>query len=150
MSPRGGRPSTIWKVASGKALEGSLDMFLTSPLSSQGVNIPLRATFIGIKSLPLVALATNNATQELCLFDDHLEFRVLRTQSKIWSEISHVDVSQSWGGPFLLFVWTTGIWTFSADLASDAARLQTLHFLQEKGVSLSAEAVALLENTSDA
>lgn len=122
----------------------------SSPPSSTGINIPLKAAFTSVKGLSLVALATNNATQKLRFFDEHLEFRVLRTQSKTWSEIAHVDAPAGRGGPLLLFVWTTGVWTFSAHLASEATRLQTLRFLQEKGVSLAPRARSLVENTDDA
>lgn len=66
-------------------------MNLSEPLPNTGVKVPVYATFTGLKGVPLLALAKNSFSPLLCLHEDHIEFRVIKTHQKNYQQIDYVD-----------------------------------------------------------
>src|SRR5687768_16774314 len=68
---------------------------LSQKLPQDGVKIPLRVSFIGLRRVPILALGHNNAAPLLVLFEDHLVQRVIFKHERKYSEIESVDVSRT-------------------------------------------------------
>ncbi|MBT2373548.1 hypothetical protein [Pseudomonas fluorescens] len=83
-----------------------------------GANIPVLATFVGIRVLPWVALASNNLNPVLKIDGDSLVYRVLRQRQRPLSSILQVDVRSAYGTFNLIFEFRDSPLTFIANLGS--------------------------------
>ena len=110
-----------------------------------GLVIPLRVSFIGLKSVPKIALAHNNLAPMLVLFEDHLVQRVIFKKPRKYSDIESVDVSST-DTPNLDIAYTDSRWTFSCKLEDKRDFIKVLHFFERKGVRLGAEARRMLSS----
>ena len=105
--------------------------------------VPLQAAFAGLRGLPWVAVAYNNANPSLVITADGLAFRVLRRQMRTFAEIERVDLLTFGASVVLRFCFTGRPLTFDAGLGSLVLARQVLELLPA-GVPLSDRATALL------
>ncbi|QJI27318.1 hypothetical protein HKK55_00880 [Pseudomonas sp. ADAK18] len=84
----------------------------------KGANIPVLATFMGIRVLPWVALASNNLNPVLRIDGENLVYRVLRQQQRLLSSVLQVDVRSAYGTFNLIFEFRDSPLTFIANLGS--------------------------------
>ncbi len=120
---------------------------LREPLPADGVSVPLLATFAGLARVPLLSLGKNNLSARLRLYPDELEFKMLRTLRRPYSDIQRIGVQTAWATRNVEFVWQDSIMTFTANVRSDAWRLALLRFLEGRGAPLAPAAVELLRRS---
>lgn len=106
--------------------------------------VPLRASFSGIRGVPLFAFATNNLAPRLELHPDHIVGRVLRRFERRYEELARVDVLTTLATRNVVFEWRDGLASFVANVRDDASRLRLLQELQRHRVPLSEKAQKLL------
>ena len=93
-------------------------------------SIPVVATFIGLRGLsPWLAVATNSLNPYLAIAADRLDYRVIGKRSAPFSTVECVEVRRGPGTVNLCFVFTSGLFTFSANVGDDASALQSLNRL---------------------
>ncbi len=122
------------------------NMAASGIIPEQGMAIPLRISFIGVKSVRWFALAHNNLSPLLVLFEDHLVQRVVFKKSRKYSEIAYVDVSVT-DTENLDIAYTDSRFTFSCKLKAKQDLIAVLKFLGQKGVRLTESAKRLLSET---
>ena len=110
---------------------------LTSPISANGVAVPIYATFTGHAKMPFWwAISTNSANPKLRLFED--ELKVIKSHRKSYS---HVAVADAYCGLVktnnLILTWNDTPWTFTANIIQRNWLNQTLEFLARKNIALS-------------
>ena len=108
---------------------------MTDPAGGEGRTVPLRISFVGLKSLGWVALAHNNLAPLLVLYRDHLEQRVVFKKARRYSEIERVDVTKT-DTDNLEIAYVGSALTFACKLKSQQDLAGVLEFLASKGVSL--------------
>ena len=121
-------------------------MPIPTPLPAEGYAVPLRATFTGIRNVPLLAVAHNNLTARFVLFPEHLDYRVLFRQERPYTAIESIDASQrlkqievAWRGKWL---------TLTAGFRKHETLLEVLQFFADKDLPLTENARQLLTSTS--
>jgi hypothetical protein len=137
-----GNPLEVLPVADGVLAysphDASVREKLTLPQLKErvaGLVIPLKISFIGLKSAPSIAFAHNSLAPVLVLFDDHLVQRVIFKQPRKYSEIEYVEVSRT-DTDNLDIVYADSSFTFSCKLAQDRDLAKVLQFFARKGVRL--------------
>ena len=118
---------------------------LSHRLPDEGIRIPTRATFAGVEGAPLLALGHNNCCPLLRLFNDQIEFRVLRKQRRPYSSIKSVGVHQGFLTNNIQIVWHGALLTFSANISREDNLVEVVKFLQRKQVPLSPKAQTFLQ-----
>ena len=116
---------------------------LPDPLPAGGVNIPLRISFVGLKSARVVALAHNNLAPLLILFEDHLVQRVIFRKERKYSEVEYVDVTRT-DTDNLEIAYRDSSFTFSCKVRAEQDLVRALILLARKGVTLGDKARGLL------
>lgn len=94
-----------------------------------GKVIPLIATFVGLRGLPWVGLASNNLNPRLVITSDGITYRVLGLRSRRWSEIMQVDVRVFGATVNLSFAFCGSPFSFDANVGSLVLATQTLALL---------------------
>ena len=112
-----------------------------------GLSIPLKVSFIGLKSVRAVAVAHNNFAPVLVLFEDHLVQRVIFRKTRKYSEIEYVDVSST-DTDNLDIAYTDSWFTFSCKLEANQDLVKALKLFARKGVRLGDGAKRLLSEVS--
>jgi len=107
------------------------------------VAIPLRISFVGLKSARWVSLAHNNFSPALVLFEDHLVQKVVFRKARKYSEIEYVDVSVT-DSENLDVAYADSWFTFSCKLKARQDLVKALNFFGRKGVKLGDGAKRLL------
>jgi hypothetical protein len=79
-------------------------VIIPSPLPDGGLAVPLRASFLVFKRLPLLGVATNNAAPRLELFENRIELRVITRQIRRYEDLEYVDARQALGRKISFFV----------------------------------------------
>lgn len=110
-----------------------------------GLAISLKVSFIGLKTMPAIALAHNNLAPLLVLFEDHLVQRVIFKKPRKYSEIEYVEVSRT-DSDNLDIAYADSRFTFSCKLAEKRDLTKVLQFLDRKGVRLGERARRLLSS----
>jgi hypothetical protein len=95
----------------------------------KGAEVPVLATFSGFTFLPWGALATNSMNPRLAVYPDHIEFKVLRKQSRPISDIAEVDVKLARRTVNLVFRFHGSSATFTANVGQQALAAQVLAML---------------------
>jgi hypothetical protein len=123
---------------------------IPSPLPAEGLSIPLRASFGGLKKwLPrALGFSHNNASPVLRLHADHVVCKVVRTVRRPYAEIERVDVLRSFGTHNLIIDWRGSLLNFAANLRQPEDLRQVLRFLDARHVPLSAAARSFMEEAS--
>ena len=119
---------------------------LISPLPDKGIAVPVQATFTGHKRLPYVAVAINNLSPQLRLFEDEVEFKIIKWHRRGLGEIELVDALNWKLNKSVILTWNDTPWTFTAGLIVLPRLVEVLRFLARKNVPLSPRAQALLES----
>ena len=120
-------------------------MNLTSPLPTKGVKIPIYATFTGWKTLPWLALGTNSASPLLRVYEDRLDFKVLRPHTRNYQEIAEIGVITWHQTRNIYFVWRDTNLTMSANVIRKDWLIETVHFFYRKKIALTPAALELIE-----
>ena len=119
-------------------------MRLTSPLPPEGVMVPAWATFTGLRGVPLLSLGTNSFSPLLRLYEDRVEFKVLRTHVRPLGDIERMHARRFWKTSQITIEWRGERLTFAANILLPRLQVQVLGFLDSKGAPLSEPARALL------
>lgn len=109
-------------------------MQFPDPIPPQGIPVPLRVAFTGIKNVPLIALATNSAAPKLILFEDLIEKKVIVTRIKPLTAVQMVEITSVPGGFQIEFTWKDSLLTFCADIGRGENLPSILDFLRRKNV----------------
>ena len=112
--------------------------------ANEGIAVPLRISFIGLKSLGWVSLAHNNLAPLLVLFDDHLVQRVIFRKARRYSGIEYVDVTRT-DTDNLEIAYAGSPFTFACKLEARQDLGEVLRFFAGKGVRLGEGARRRLE-----
>lgn len=115
------------------------------PIPQEGISIPLRISFIGLKSVPWIALGHNSLAPLLVLFEDHLVQRVIFKKTRKYSEIEYVDVSVTDTKNFEI-AYTDSPFTFSCKLKARQDLIAALKLFGRKSVRLGEKAQRLLSD----
>lgn len=116
-----------------------------SSLPTDGLNIPLRASFSGMKRRPILALGHNSINPLLRLFEDHIESRVFLKSKKSYAEIEHIDTYQTLGTNNIIIVWKTGWFAFVGNVKNKDYLPELVRFFQNKNVPLGESAKKLVK-----
>jgi hypothetical protein len=108
-----------------------------------GLAIALKVSYVGLKSVPVLAVAHNNLAPVLVLFDDHLVQRVIFRKTRKYSEIEFVEVSKT-DGYNLDIAYADSAFTFACRLEDPRDLGRVLQFFGRKGVRLGDRARQLL------
>lgn len=110
-------------------------------MSTDGVRIPVRAAFIGLKWLPsLFAVGHNNLNPELTLFGDRLEIKSVKTYEIAFEDIREVGVLKTFGTRNIRLKLSSGLLTHTANVQDDDSFRAVLEFLVERGLHLNGKA----------
>jgi hypothetical protein len=120
-------------------------MLIPDPLPNDGINVPLRASFIGIKHVPLLALGHNSLTPRLILFEDRLHTRVFRLRKKPLSAIERIDIFLTIGTRNVQISWKDSLFRFAGNVDGDDWLIATLAYFDRKGVPLTNNVQAYLQ-----
>ncbi|PLY00648.1 MAG: hypothetical protein C0624_11820 [Desulfuromonas sp.] len=114
---------------------------IPSEIPKQGFEVPVLATFTGIRHLPRKTnVAYNNAFPTLTLYAERLECRVLKNWSITYEEIESVDVWDTFMTRNLTFYVRDREETVTANLLNRRNLSGMLGFLKNRGVPLSSKA----------
>lgn len=116
-------------------------------LPETGYKVPVVATFIGFKNVPLIAVAYNNISSSLTLFEDHIEYKVCRTRRYNYSKIDSVGVFRTIGTENIKINFRNSLFSFSGNLFEKENLIELLKFFQRKHLKLTGEAAALLNES---
>ncbi|SUD32513.1 Uncharacterised protein [Pseudomonas fluorescens] len=107
-----------------------------------GKAIPVLATFIGLRRVPWVALATNSLNPVFRLDGQQMIYRVLRQKQRLLRDVSRVDMRTAYGTFNLIFEFADSPFTFIVNLGS-ASRMAYVLSLLPPGIALSERAQAV-------
>jgi hypothetical protein len=120
-------------------------MMIPKPLSQEGFAVPLKASFVVFKALPLLAVAHNNATPRLTLFEDRLEYRVIRLTRKNYADIEAVDARQWLGTQSLILGWRGRMMGLACNVGAEDPLIALLEFFASRGGKLTTRARRILK-----
>lgn len=113
--------------------------------SKDEVDVPLMASFSGLKNIPHLSLAENSLNPKLKFFKDHLEHRIISLGTKKYATIELVDITIAPFTKNLILIFKNDDATFIGNLYGERNLIDTLRFLNKKGCKLSPKATAWLE-----
>ena len=122
-------------------------MVIPQPLPKEGFAVPLDASFLVFKPLPLLGVAHNNAAPRLTLFESELEFRVLTLTRRSYVDIESVDARQWLGTQNVILGWRARLLAFSGNLGAEDRLVALLTFFDEKTGKLTARAREILNQS---
>ncbi|MNV23107.1 hypothetical protein D3C71_1141080 [compost metagenome] len=106
--------------------------------------VTLEASFAGLTFLPWFAWASNSLNPKLILQADHVEYRVLRTRTRAYSEIARVDYRKGPGTENVVLEFHAAKMTFIANTGLVGRTKEVITLLHQHGCPLSERAQALL------
>ncbi|CAM2825995.1 MULTISPECIES: hypothetical protein [Pseudomonas] len=106
-----------------------------------GKAIAVLATFIGLRRLPWVALASNSLNPVFRLEGQQVIYRVLRQKQRPLGDVSRVDMRSAYGTFNLVFEFADSPFTLIVNLGS-ASRMAYVLSLLPPGIPLSERAQA--------
>lgn len=122
----------------------SVDPGTQTVLSDGGRNIPLIAAFAGWKGIPWIGWASSNIGPRLVLHRDHLEFKVIRTRTRPYTDVSNVDYRRAIWTENVVIEFADSIASFAGNAANRSVAQDAVRFLFEKGCPLSERAKELI------
>lgn len=117
---------------------------LPDPLPPDGVPIPILATFVGLRGVPLLSLGHNSLRPIFRLYPDAIETRVYRKRRRPYSEIERVHVVTAPWTRNVEIDWRGSVLTFAANVRQEPWRRAVLRFLADRGAPLTPAARHLL------
>jgi hypothetical protein len=115
----------------------------------EGRAVPLRISFVGLKSLGWISLAHNNFAPLLVLHEDHLVQKVIFRKARRYSEIERVEVSTT-DTDNLDIAYLDSAFSFCCKLKAPRDLVEVLKCFAAKGVRLGGCAQRLLRAAGDA
>ena len=112
-----------------------LRMQFPDSIPAEGINIPLKMSFSGIKNLPLLSFTHNSINPKLLIFEDATETRVLRSKRRPIAEIESINVSLVLGTLYLNINWTNRWFDFTGAV-EETTLLAVVAFFRRKNVVL--------------
>ncbi|WP_240196682.1 MULTISPECIES: hypothetical protein [Stenotrophomonas] len=106
--------------------------------------VTLEASFAGLTFLPWFAWASNSLNPKLILHADQVEYRVLRTRTRPYSEIARVDYRKAPGTENVVLEFHAAKMTFIANTGLVRRTREAIALLHQQGCPLSDRAQALL------
>lgn len=113
-----------------------------------GVRVPLMATFLGVRSVPWLALGHNSLYPLLVLHPEHVEYRMFIRCRRDYREIEKVEAMTTIGTRNIEFHWLGSGLTFTANIRSERWRLWVLNALVRRGVAVGPGAQRLMTSDS--
>ncbi|CAM5440588.1 hypothetical protein MAUB1S_07439 [Mycolicibacterium aubagnense] len=107
------------------------------------VEIPLVAAFGGWKGIPWLAATSSDIAPRLRLGPDRLEYRVIRLQSRRYSDVSRVDVRTAIGTVNIVIDFRGSWRNFAGNAANLENAAKAIEILGRKGCPLSERAEQL-------
>ncbi|MEJ0013818.1 MAG: hypothetical protein WDM94_14625 [Bauldia sp.] len=109
-----------------------------------GIRVPLRAAYGSRKGFGLLG-SHNNFNPLLLLYDDRIEYRVLKRTSVAYSGIAGVDAVTGWGRAAVVLSFTDSNFRFVGNTGGRAALAEVLRLLRDKGSPLTDAARVIAE-----
>jgi hypothetical protein len=119
-------------------------MIIPDALPDSGFTIPLRASFLVFKTFPLLGVATNTASPRLDLFNDRVEFRVIRRQIRHYADLEYIDARQTLGTQNIILCWRGRSFAFAANLGAEEPLVELLRFFQRRAIALTERARSIV------
>ena len=111
-------------------------MKIPDSIPAEGIKIPLKVAFSGIKNIPLLSLAHNSLNPKLILFEEATETKVTSASRRPLSEIETIDVTLPLRTLHLTINWKNRWFDFTAAIESEETMLGIVRFFQRKGITL--------------
>lgn len=99
----------------------------------EGIDVPVTQTFSGLKPFGAVGISHNNMNPRLVIYDDRLEYRVIRRSSRRYGDVECVKMI---GNRQLRFVFYGQVLTLSVWLSNAEDRVTLVEFLRTRGVKI--------------
>ncbi len=109
-------------------------------LPETGFKVPVRATFIGFKKIPLIAVASNSLTSSLILFENHIEYKVCRTRRYSYSKIDSIGIFRTVGTENIEINNRNSLFSFSGNVFEKENLIEILKFFKRKQIHLTNKA----------
>ncbi|MGK9236679.1 hypothetical protein KXS07_32810 [Inquilinus limosus] len=107
------------------------------------VDIPLAAGFRGIRGIPWIAVSHSDVGPRLRLHPDGIEFKVVRTERRAYSEVSSVDIRTAVATVNVVIEFRTSLRSFAGNVASLATAAEAVDILAAKGCPVTPRAEAV-------
>ncbi len=118
-------------------------------IPANGFEVPVLATFNGLKRLPRqISFSHNNLNPYLTLFEDRIECRVMLKKAILLSQIENVDIWDTFATRNLQIYVKGKEDLFTANLLNRMNLSRVLNFLVNRGVPLSSRAKVFLSVNS--
>ncbi len=118
--------------------------YLPTILPNKGIPVSLSSSYIGIRSVPLIALAHRTIPgPNLTFFQQSFQTKVLWSRSYDYSEVKQVDARKSWTSILLTFQFKNKLFTFLGNLFFQEDFPIIVEWLQRNQVPLSPRAQKL-------
>lgn len=114
-------------------------------LPEDGFKVPVEATFLGFRNVPLIAIAYNNTSSSLVLFEEFVEYKVCRTRRYHYSKIDCIGVFRTIGTENIEINFRNSLFSFSGNLFEKENLIELIQFFKRKGLNLTDGAAALLD-----
>ena len=108
-------------------------MKIPDSIPAEGIKIPLKVAFSGIKNIPLLSLAHNSLNPKLILFEEATETKVTSASRRPLSEIETIDVTLPLRTLHLTINWKNRWFDFTAAIESEETMLGIVKFFSAKG-----------------
>ncbi len=114
-----------------------------SRLPDGSSRVPLRAAYGSTKGFGMLGGSHNNLYPLLLLYDDGIEYRVLKRTAAPYARIASVDAVTGWGRAALVLSFTDSNFVFTGSTGGKAAPAEVLRLLRDKGCPLTDRARVL-------
>jgi hypothetical protein len=139
----------FWLIYKTKAQRIKQMPDIPQTLSETGFEVPILATFTGLKRMPRqVSFAHNSLNPSLILYEDRMECRGVLKKSIRFAEIENIDIWDTVATRNLHVSVRGREDLFTANLLYRRNLAQVLSFLQQRGVPLSNRAMDFLSANS--
>lgn len=114
-------------------------------ITTAGFKVPIGCAFTGVKFLPIIALTTNSAFPNLVLYDEHINYRVIRKSSAKYSSIEKADAVSYRFAQNLTLYFSDSIFVLTVQLHWREDLIELVKFFQRKGASITERTLNLME-----
>jgi hypothetical protein len=108
------------------------------------IRVPLRAAYGSTQGLGMLGGSHNNLNPLLLIYDDHIEYRVLKRTAVPYADIAGVDAVTGWGRAALVLSFTNSKFLFTGNTGGKTALAEALRHLRDKGCRLTDAARAIV------
>ncbi|MGK6320865.1 hypothetical protein [Sphingomonas sp. DT-204] len=104
------------------------------------IDVPVAATFRGLKGIPWIAISHANVGHRLRLDSDGIEFKVIGAERHPYSDISSVDVRTAIGTMNVVIEFKSSLRSLAGNVASLANAAKVVDVLASRGCPLTPRA----------